>query len=185
MRSLSNALNKISPGWVTLTGLIVFVLFSVLVLPQQSSKADGGGEDVGSPDLSIYYSTDQLYDMAAAYGESGRADYIQARFTFDIIWPIVYGVFLVTSISWLTSQGFKKSSVFQNANLVPVFGVLFDFLENVSTSLVMYRYPIKTPVVDIIAPLFTTIKWFLVGGSFILLVLGLGAWIFSTFRKTK
>jgi len=185
MQSLSNTLIKISPGWVTLIGFVAFVLFSALVLPQQSSKADEGIEDAGSPDLSIYYSTDQLYDMADAYGESGRADYIRARFSFDIIWPLVYGVFLVTSISWFFSRGFKKSSVLQNANLVPVFGVLFDFLENVSTSLVMYRYPAKTLVVDTLAPVFTTVKWFLVGGSFILLMLGFSGWIISTFRKTK
>ena len=183
MRSLSKTLHKISSGWVTLTGLFIFVLFTALVLPQQSSQSEGVTEAVGTPDLSFYYSTDELYDMAAAYGEDGRVDYIRARFTFDIIWPVVYGIFLVTSISWFTSRGFKETSIFQKANLIPVLAVLFDFLENLSTSLVLYRYPSKTIVIDSLAPVFTTVKWLFVGGSFLLLLLGFGVWLFSALRK--
>lgn len=59
------------------------------------------------------------------------------------------------------------------ANLAPLLGMVFDFLENSAASLVLARYPQQTPVVDALAPAFTFIKWVFVGGSFFLLCLGL------------
>jgi membrane protein implicated in regulation of membrane protease activity len=55
---------------------------------------------------------------------------------------------------------------------MPVLGVLFDYLENVATSLVMLRYPAQTPVVDVLAPALTMAKWVLIYVSFVLLLVG-------------
>jgi hypothetical protein len=52
-------------------------------------------------------------------------------------------------------------------------GVVFDYLENVSAVLVMRHYPDPTPFVDVIAPVFTALKWFFVNGSFVILLAGL------------
>jgi hypothetical protein len=59
-----------------------------------------------------------------------------------------------------------------------MFGAAFDYLENLSTSLVMIRYPDRTPIIDILAPVFTLVKWVFVAGSFVLLLaaIGVGAW---------
>jgi len=91
----------------------------------------------------------------------------------------------VTSISWLTRRGFSHDSIWQRANLVPIWAMILDYFENISTSLVMLRYPARTPVVDFIAPFFTSIKWILVGGSFILLLVALGAWFLCWVKKPK
>jgi hypothetical protein len=56
-----------------------------------------------------------------------------------------------------------------------VFGALFDYLENLSTSLVMVRYPSPTPIADWLAAVFTLVKWILVSGSFLLLFIGIAA----------
>jgi hypothetical protein len=85
----------------------------------------------------------------------------------------VYTFFLTTAISWLYARAFSTGSRWQRANLAPVLGMLFDYLENLSTSLVMLRYPHQTPVVDWLAPLFTSLKWILILGSFVLLLVGL------------
>ena len=111
--------------------------------------------------------------MAEAYGEQGRSAYILARFTFDVIWPIVYTLFLATSISWLFVRGFPQESRWRLANLAPVLGMFFDYLENLSTSWVMFSYPLTSPVVAWLAPFFTATKWIFVNGSFVLLIIGL------------
>jgi hypothetical protein len=170
---LSTWLRRISTGWVTLAALVVFLLFTALVLPRQSSEAAATSADVGTPDLSLYYSVDDLYRMAEAYGEDGRTAYVRARFTFDVLWPLIYTAFLVTAISWLFGRGFGSDTPWQRANLAPVLAALFDLLENLSTSLVMLRYPSRTAVIDSLAPVFTFVKWILVGGSFLLLLLGI------------
>ena len=175
---ISEELHRVSTGWVALAALVIFLLFSALVLPRQPTSAEASAGDVGSPDMSLYYSRDELYRMAQAYGAQGRAAYVRARLTFDVIWPVVYTLFLSTAISWLYARAFEPGSLWRRANLAPVVGALFDYLENLSTSLVMLRYPDRTPVFDALAPVFTLVKWIFVGGSFALLFIGLavGAW---------
>lgn len=177
-KQVSEWLCQVSTGWVALAALVIFLLFSVLVLPRQSATAGEVAGDAGSPDMSFYYSAEDLYQMAEAYGEQGRGAYIRARFTFDLIWPLVYTLFLATAISWLFSKAFVPDSRWQRANLAPVLGALFDYLENISTSLVMGRYPAQTAVVDVLASVFTALKWVFLGGSFALLFAGIviAAW---------
>ena len=172
-KRVSNWLSRMSTGWVALAALVVFALFVAFVLPNQSAQEGSEAADAGSPDLSLWYTPAQLYRMAEAYGPAGRQAYIRARFTFDVAWPIVYGAFLVTAIGWLYAQAFQPNSIWRLTNLAPVMGVLLDVLENLSTSLVMARYPDRTPGIDALAPVFTLTKWAFVGASFVLLVVGL------------
>jgi hypothetical protein len=178
-------MRKVSTGWVTLAALLVFLLFTALVLPGQSEQADAESGGAGSPDTSLFYSPSDLYGLAEAYGPQGRRAYIRARFTFDLAWPVVYTIFLATAISWLYGRALPSGSRWQRANLAPVLGALFDYLENVSTSAVMWRYPEPTPVIDVLAPLFTLVKWAFVGGSFVLLVVGLAVALWRRARRKR
>lgn len=185
MRSLSSWLIEKSSGWLSLLAVLVFVLFTALVLPGQASTAesnrlDANGQPVGSPDTSLYYSADHLYRIADTYGPAGRQAYIRARFTFDVIWPLVYTFFLLTAVSYLGSRALPLGSSWRLANLLPLAGVLFDFLENISTSLVMARYPLTTPVIAELAGVFTLLKWLLIGLSFLVLVVWL---VLAMWRK--
>lgn len=169
MRKLSDALLRFSTTPVTLTGLIVFVLFTLLVLPRQATQVDATAAGAGSPDLSFFYAPADLYAWAEAYGPAGRAAYVQARATFDVIWPLLYTFFLVTALGWLVRRA-GLTGIWRRAPLLPLAAALFDFLENAATSLTMLRYPAHTPFVDWLAPLFTAVKWTLVGACFLLLL---------------
>jgi len=174
---ISDGLHHVSRGWVAALALVVFLLFSALVLPPQARQAEQASGGAGSPDTSFLYSPADLYAMAEAYGAQGRQQYVRARWTFDLVFPLVYGSFLITVTSWLFARAFPAASRWQRANLAPLFGTAFDFLENTATSLVMGRYPARTPVVDVLAPAFTLLKWLLLGASFVLLLVGLVATI--------
>ncbi len=177
-KRISDWLRRISTGWVALSALIIFLLFTALVLPQQATKAEQETGSSDSPDTSFFYAPSDLYRMAESYGEQGRQAYVRARFTFDLVWPLVYTLFLATAISWVFGRAFAPDSPWQRANLAPLLGALFDYLENLSTSLVMLRYPDHTAVVDLLAPVFTALKWGLLGASFVLLLGGIAvaAW---------
>ena len=112
--------------------VLVFLGTVIFVLPAQSA-----GTPEESPDLSIFYNVEDLYRIAESYGEEGRAEYIQARLTFDVVWPLVYTVFLASSISWLYVMGFGESSRWLCSNLLPIAGLIFDYLENGATVIVM------------------------------------------------
>lgn len=182
LNRISNFLYSISNGWVALLGVLVFTLFMIFVLPQQAQKAEVYSKGV-SPDTSYIYSADDLYQMAERYGAEGRAAYIRARFTFDLIFPLVYLFFLATALSWLLFRGFSEGSRGRLLNLFPLAGAIFDYLENIFTSVVMARYPAPTPGVDLLAPVFTLVKWFFVNGSFIVLALGAALVLWSRFKK--
>ena len=163
---VSTALCSISTGRVALVGLVVFVAFGALVLPAQSAAAQEASGGAGSPDTSLFYTPDQLLGQAEAYGEAGRAAYVQARWTFDVIFPLVYGFFLVTSIGSCLSRAAPPDSPLRRLNLVPVAAILFDFLENTATSLVMARFPAQMPLAAGLAPWFTLAKWIFVYAAF-------------------
>jgi hypothetical protein len=171
-KRLSLSLSRASTGWLALLALVIFVLFVALVLPAQAARADENSAGATTPDLSIYYSARDLYRWAEAYGPLGRQAYVRARLTFDVIWPLVYTFFLVTATSWLYRRAFAAGSAWQSANLVPLMGMLFDFLENFSTSMVMLRFPEPTQILDSLAGVFTMVKWALMSASLILLVVG-------------
>lgn len=173
INQFSKRIYKISTGIVTLACLIIFLLFSALVLPGQSRKAAVYSGEVGSPDTSLYYSAEELFQFAEAYGADGRTEYNRARFTFDLVFPLVYLAFLTTSISWI----FRKLNVHDQKyawlNLVPFAAVIFDFLENISAALVMARYPQPIWLIDHLAGIFTLFKWVFLACSFIVLAAGL------------
>ena len=52
----------------------------------------------------------------------------------------------------------------------------FDYAENVSTVIVMERFPDRVAVFEWLAPLFTVTKWGLLAASFALLAAGV-AWV--------
>ena len=180
LRRLSEWMYVVVNGWVVLAGLALFIVFMVLLTTGQFEDSGDFPEDVGVPDLSLYYSADTLYEWAEAYGEAGRRDYI---YSFDLVWPLVYGFFLATAITWLFRKVFPADSVWRLANLVPLAGVLFDYLENFSVSLVMYRFPQETPIITSLAGIFTALKWPLVAASILLLLIGLFTAILKRLRQ--
>lgn len=185
MKKLSGWIHQISKGWVVLAALILFVLFAAFVLPQQAERAAVYSGEIGSPDTSFFYTAQKLYHFAEEYGPEGRAAYIQARWTFDVLFPLVYGFFLAVTISWVYRRASLPGKFWLWLNLAPVLGVIFDFLENASTSIVLGRYPEPTSIIDTLAGILTSIKWIFVGGSFIILLTGMVLTVFQKLLKVK
>ncbi|HOT93193.1 MAG TPA: hypothetical protein PLJ78_14855 [Anaerolineae bacterium] len=184
LHRLSSILHRWATGRVALLATVIFVLFTSLVLPRQAAEAEITSGGAGSPDTSFWYTPNDLYQMAESYGLAGRQAYLKARWTFDLVWPVVYTIFLSLTISWVFQRAFASENYWQLANLIPVAGMLFDYLENSVTSLVMARYPALTPGIAHLAPLFTLTKWVFVNGSFVLLLIGIVVALWRKSTKT-
>ena len=180
---ISNWLYKISNGWLALVATIVFVLFMIFVLPAQAAKAEQTAQGAGSVDTSFFYTPEELYETAGAYGEAGRQEYIRARFTFDLVYPLVYGSFLALTVSWFLNRTIVAASRWRVLNLLPVIGVAFDFLENIAASLVMGLYPSRIPIAAVLASGFTPIKWVFVSASFLVLLAAILIWLVRLGKK--
>lgn len=185
MTRLSGWIYRLSKGWVAVLVLLIFVVFSMMTLPGQNRLAEAYSRGMGSPDTSIFYSSDQLYQMAAGYGETGRLQYLHARWTFDLAFPPVYTAFLLTSISWLLNRNLGIHSKWRLLDLIPIAAMMLDFLENWMTSLVFGRYPLPSLVGQFLAPIFTPLKWLLVSISFLVLLAGFFWWIVRLVTKAR
>jgi hypothetical protein len=183
MKTLSAWLYRISSLGLLLMAAGVFAIFMAVVLPDQAAKAAVYTGEVGSPDTSFFYTAETLFSLADQYGEAGRAAYIEARFTFDLIFPLVYGFFLATTISWFGKLSLAEDSRWRLLNLAPVLGVLFDYLENISAAAAMSYYPGRIPLVAWAAAIFTLIKWLFVYGSFLVLLVFALIWLVQRIRR--
>lgn len=182
--TMSDWLLRASTGRVALAAMAIFLLFTAVVLPAQAVTSGKYVGEAGSPDTSFWYSAEDLYAMAEAYGEAGRAHYVRARFTFDLVWPPVFTVFLATSLSWLARRLVAPESAWRRANLIPLLAMAADYGENVSAALVVGRYPARTPVAGTLAPVFTATKWTALTVAFALLLVWLAAAVVFRRRAT-
>lgn len=180
---ISKWLYRISSGWLALAATVIFVLFMIFVLPAQAAKADETAQGAGSVDTSFFYTPEELYETAGAYGEAGRREYIRARFTFDLVYPLIYGSFLALTVSWFLDRATEAGNRWRLLNLVPVIGVVFDFLENIAASLVMGLYPTRISIAAGMASGFTPIKWVFVSASFLVLLVAIVLWLVRLVKK--
>jgi hypothetical protein len=178
-------IRKISTGKTVLISLLLFILFTSLVLPWQARVAEEQTGVGDSPDTSFFYSSADLYRIAEEYGKEGRQAYIQARWTFDVIWPLVYLFFLVTGTSWFITQFASKSKLWNYTPLIPVAAAIFDYLENTATSIVMAYYPETIDIAAHLAPFFSAGKWILISLAFFFYFLELILLIFHKYLKTR
>ncbi len=182
MKKLSNIFYKVSTGWVVITAVLVFGLFLAFVLPRFSERASQYSNGAASPDTSFTYSGTDLYQMAERYGKSGREDFVDIRWTLDLLFPVVYTAFFITTTSWFLRRLVPLSSGLRLLNLVPIAAFLLDLLENSATTLVMLKFPNKAPIAQALAPIFTPLKWIAVITSLLLVLISLVFWIIKKSR---
>lgn len=159
---------------------MIFTGFIIFVLPAVSATTKENTGSSLSPDTSFFYSVEKLYQIAEEYGEAGRQYYINSRFTFDVVWPIVYGFFLISAFS-LTFKKPIAGKSFYLFNLLPLFGMSFDFSDNITAVYLMIKYP-QTTFIAYFAPYFTLMKWLFLYLAFGLLIIGIS---FKSFQIVK
>ncbi len=171
--NLSSWIQKNSAGWLLIGSAIIMILVMIFVLPQQAESARQETGSTQSPDTSLIYSPSSLYHLAEDYGPEGRQAYIKARCTFDLVFPLVYGSCLTFGISWFYKYLTGESQRWRAVNLLPLLGIIFDYLENIGTSLVMGLFPTQVSGLELLAAVSTLAKWILISTSF-LIYFGLG-----------
>lgn len=181
---LSNWCYRVINKSSLISATVILVLFMLFVLPHMAGRLEAVTGAGVSPDTSFYYSAGDLYNMAALYGEEGRAYYIYTRFTFDLVWPAVYLAFLVTATTFFY-RFLPTGSRMRLVNLLPLGAAILDIMENSAVSLVMFRYPLPTPVAAHLAPVFTSLKWVMIILSFLSLAAGLILTVQQHFIKRK
>jgi hypothetical protein len=147
------------PGFILLNWF-VFVFFLVVVLPAVSYAANQMGL---SPSIDTNFSFDPtaIYSILNGYGESGRAFYLFQRWTFDAIWPMVYGfpIFFTLKL-WL---GHFKNPLIQLFIFLPLIAMTFDYFENITFSIMIILYPMESNFLAYLGVGISLLKWIALG----------------------
>ncbi|MGL6057466.1 MAG: hypothetical protein ACRC17_03990 [Culicoidibacterales bacterium] len=146
---------------VVMAGFVIFVLPAMAQLSAQLIGSEQALDTVGR------YTTAYLYEVAEIYGSQGRFYYTVIRYTFDIIWPLVYWSFLSINLAILLRVEPRLSRGFLLLLWLPTLALIFDLAENFSITYIFWRYPQPTAILDQLAPWFSQLKWLSIGGSFV------------------
>lgn len=160
-------LNKISEkfhawakGWRVFILFLADALMMGYIMPVASAiMALAANNSVLPLDLMFFYTPEKAFNMIDQYGVAGRAIYWKIELSADIIYPIIYALFLGLLISWLFQRGFQSDSPMQKWNVMPVGAWLFDLLENVGIVSMLFMYPSKPASLAWITMFIGLIKW--------------------------
>ncbi|HAE22034.1 MAG TPA: hypothetical protein DCG47_06900 [Spirochaetaceae bacterium] len=139
--------------WLFIAATAAFVVFAFTVLPAKAADAALYTPPGASFDTSLFYTPAEAIERAVSYGEEGRSAYIFDRWTFDLVFPLIYGLFMLSawafSLKRLAPGGAITDRVRAGAEksgeakpgyrwlLVPALGIAFDFAENSAVTLLM------------------------------------------------
>ena len=118
---------------------LVFGLFVLIGLPLDRHWAQSYGI-TEAIDTRLYSNPETLVRLAEAYGENGRRFTVIERFTFDLIWPLIYGSFLFVWGAFLIKR-LQKSRIWDSLFWLIALGLGFDLLENLSEAVFLALYP--------------------------------------------
>jgi hypothetical protein len=143
------------PGLI-LTTWFIFVMFSVIVLPAVSFQSIQEGVQP-SIDTNFSFDPSIIYPIVAGYGESGRQYYIWQRWTFDLVWPVIYTLPLWLTIRRLiTDLGWHRLSFLV---LTPLLAMSLDYLENIVFTILVGLYPTPIALLPFLGVGFSFLKW--------------------------
>ncbi len=157
---------------------IVLLVFSmILILPLLKNSLKSVSETSLTPDISFGYGLEQLKEIRQIYGEDGAKEYFFSRFTYDVIWMIIYFYFLLNMFAFLLN-GLKSKWILLFKSL-PFIALCFDFFENVFCSLYFFY---GQEIVGVMAATSSLIKWC----ALILALISFGIlYILKTYKRLK
>src|SRR5215203_1330122 len=99
-------------------------------------------KDSPTLDSNLSYDSDKAYELFEKLTPEGRQMYAWTEITVDVIFPIIYSLFLSLLMIWV----FQKSSNYKSQQylaMLPFIAILFDFCENVLIAIMLFDYQQK------------------------------------------
>ena len=167
-------------GFVILTWF-VFFFFMVVVLPSVSMQAVLMGL-TPSIDTNFSFNPNGIYNILQGYGENGRQFYLFQRWTFDFVWPMVYGfpIYLTLRL-WL---GKVNSRLVIFLVYLPLMAMMLDYAENITFSIIILLYPNEWIILAYLGVGLSFLKWIALGVSLMAVTFLSVVVLFQTIRRS-
>ncbi len=146
---------------------LLVIVFNALIMPGLAGK-----ERVEPIDIQFAYSPEKAYSLIESYGDETRAEYRRGLMTLDVLYPVVYTLFISIALMVLFPGNYKLA-------WAPYFAFAVDIFENAGIVTMLSYYPEELRAVAIATSIFTTIKWILALILVLILLYGVGRKFFT------
>lgn len=172
-----NTLRRWATGRNILMLLLLFLLMNLVVIPAFYPKFQ-------ALDTLFSYTPAQAYQYISSYGEAGRAFYLIAELTLDLIYPLILGLLFSLTTLYAFQRGFPDHPWTEKLALLPFVPMLADYIENACVVLMLISFPRELPLVERICSIATTTKFDLTPLELVF-VIGLAGWLVRSLRQRR
>lgn len=177
-------LQKMASGRIVLFAFILTMAVYLLMLLYTIPKVENFAPGIALFDLSpAGYSYQHAASLLETLGETGRSVYLYQQLPADFIYPGLFAISYSLLLIWLFAKSFKPDSKIFYLAIVPVFGGLFDYLENVCIVLMIKSFPDLSGELVAIASTFSILKSVFTTAFFLLLFVGFIAFLASLMKR--
>ncbi len=104
------------------------------------------------------YTFADVEHLFTVLGEQGRQLYTTLQ-VLDLIFPLAYGMSMTLALTGVVTRLFPEGHPMEKAVFIPILGMIFDYLENITIAALIASYPNLSPLAVSIANIFTQLKW--------------------------
>lgn len=139
---MTRVLQHISNWKLILPLFILFALFTFYIFPEYQERINNlAGETIQPLDTRLSYSTEEVKLLFDKLTEEGRNIYLFITGKIDMIYPLIYGLLFTLLLANLLKKLTRPGSKIILVSLLPLVGMLFDYLENVNIIRLLNSYP--------------------------------------------
>jgi hypothetical protein len=177
-------LEKIAKPKTIIVLVMAIIPFNALLFPWVNGRLEAlSGYRL--MDILFWYSPKEVFTRMAAYQSSGRTIYLISDWSIDLLYPLVYSLLAACILTMVLHAAFPWDNPLQRMQLLPLMMMVFDYLENISISLLLIQYPAQSDLLARIASTFTSLKWCFAAFSAFALAAGLIGLIVATIKPTR
>ena len=143
---MTHLLSKYSNWKLILPAFIFFVGFSAFFFPRYQKKMqDAAGEPIAPLDTRFSYTYEDVRSAFERLGVDGRNVYSDLSSRIDMIYPLIYGLLFILVLAWALKKLTRPGSPALWLAFLPVIGMFFDYLENLTTIKLLNSFPELDP----------------------------------------
>ncbi len=174
MKKIREWLLRFASVWTLIAFFLLMIVFNVAIWPWAGEEINREpGRTVGPLDLTFFAPADTIRHYLDDYGDADRSRYLVIESTLDTIYPLVYGLFFAIALTLLYRKVGPQGYIVSAVPNLPLFGALFDWLENTMVIGLLWQYPVQPQLMIWLMILFNTAKWLMLFASVIATIIGL------------
>lgn len=118
------------------------------------------------------YTYEYAASLLEALGPEGRGIYLYRQLPVDFIYPGLFAISYSLLLTWVFGKGYAPDSKIFYLSVIPFFGSLFDYLENICIIQMIRSYPALPHGLVNVSGTFTILKSAFTTAFFVLLLVG-------------